>query len=117
MVDSAINASRNESIEADGLSIIERIEQFAEENPKAKQYWIDSELEAAEILVAMAASLKLLLNDENNDEEGRKTLNHYASEYRRNVAQGKALQYFRSLSDRDALEIYGLRILAKSLIH
>lgn len=97
--------------------VLVRMEQFSADlqarSARIEEYvWpITTEAEAAEILLAMAAALKIagrsLPRTERSDQA---TLKHYAQIYRRNVAQRKALDYLRTLDAADKLEIYGLVI-------
>lgn len=120
MTDSATNAkvngSRPQKSLADPARTIERLELYSEEHPDCKDYWVDTEIEAAGILLSMAASLKQMEDAVNHDDEGIKTLRKYANDYRQAVAQGKALNYFRTISDDDALTIFGMRIRARRII-
>ena len=128
MADSATTASGNGSadqkLNGDGdtsrdmahpAAILERIETYAEENPTATDYWIDTELEAASLLLAMAASLKHAEADI-VDRISIETLRKYANTYRAHVQQGKALYYLRTLTKEDEITLHGLVIRANRIV-
>jgi hypothetical protein len=128
MADSATNASENGSNDPktrddDRLTlehparIIERIEAWANDHPEAVDYWIDTEIEAASLLLAMAASLKHAEQDI-ADRISIETLRRYANTYRQHVQQGKALYYLRKLceGDEDLITLHGLTIRASRIV-
>ena len=119
MTDSATGASPGDSTPPDSMTpsnIMERLELHKEENPTAMEYWIETELEAAELLTAMAASLQLLRKDPNPEIANSEVLADYARLYRRTVAQGKAINYLRNLTDSDAISVHGMRIRARRIV-
>lgn len=119
MTDSATGASPGDSMPPGNTTpsnILERLEQFKEDNPTAMEYWIETEIEAAQLLIAMAASLKTLASDIKNDPAGVETFQNYARLYRRTVAQGKAINYLRNLTDTDSIAICGMRIRARRIV-
>ena len=119
MTDSATPALPTESRSRMNLEgpaeILQTLERYAEEHPEAKEYWIETEIDAAYLLLAMAASLKHLENDVTKDKDGIKTLRHYGHTYRQVVQKGNAIQYLHDLTEADALSIYGLRIRSKGV--
>jgi hypothetical protein len=123
MTDSVINASLCASKnpgkrDPDGpAEIISRLEQYKDDNPECIEYWVETDIDASYLLLAMAASLKHLEIDVNNDKDRIKTLRHYAHAYRTAVQKGNAINYLNSLTDEDALSIYGMRIRAKMTKH
>ena len=116
MTDSAETALSDESKNPGKETIIDQLERFAEENPGTETYWVDTEFEAAQILLAMAASLKLCETDITNDEAGLKKIREYANTYRQKCAQGKALNYLRTIDQSDELQIFGLTIKARRIV-
>lgn len=105
-MDSATPASPTGS---SGHNILERLERISVDEPERNEYQLTDEREAQAILTAMAASLKSLANDVKHKPD-RQVLLDYASTYRLQVLRGTALQYFRTLTDDDALVIFGLRL-------
>jgi hypothetical protein len=119
MTDSATTASPGDSPEPGNTTptnILERMEQYKEDNPTAIEYWIEDEIEAAQLLVAMAATLDLLINDVTYDKIGSDHLKEYSRTYKATVRQGKAISYLRNLADSDSIAIHGMRILARRIV-
>ncbi len=119
MTDSAMNASPADSPAPDNTiprNILERMEAYKEQHPTAFEYWIEDEIEAAQLLVAMAATLDTLINDVNYDKIGSDHLKEYSRTYKSTVRQGKAISYLRNLADTDAIAIHGMRIMARRII-
>ena len=95
--------------------ILERIEQYAEDHPDATEYIIHDELEAEQLLLAMAATIKLTAKSVRNAMD--KTLYlEIANKYRKAVIQQKALETFRAMTEDDQLELHGLKLLAPTII-
>ena len=119
MTDSATTASPNalkpRMTTESQTELLNRIEQYKDDHPESIEYWIETEIEAACLLIAMAASLKHLEVDVNNDKDRIKTLRHYAHTYRQVVQKGTAINYLHDLTDEDALSIYGMRIRARRI--
>jgi len=119
MTDSATNALPDDSTTPDNTTpsnILERMELYKEENPTAVEYWIETEIEAAQLLIAMAATLDVLSNDVSYDKIGAEHLKDYARTYKATVRQGKAINYLRNLADTDAIAIHGMRIMARRIV-
>lgn len=96
-------------------NIIERIETWVEHNPSATDYWIETESEAGELLIAMAAVLRL--NAKGIKEPGdRRLMRSIANDYIQHVQNSTALEHFRNMSDDDELKLYGVRMRARSLV-
>ena len=57
----------SEVVSTTHLNILDRIEVYAAENPAATEYWIRDEAIAAELLIALAASLKLAIAEIKDD--------------------------------------------------
>lgn len=98
--------------------VLERMESFSEAlqdqgAPESEFVWeLKTEEEAAEILLAMAAALALVVRDPDyRDKHGRRTVKDFCRLYRRNVSQRTALSYIRTLDVTDELSIYGLKIV------
>jgi hypothetical protein len=95
--------------------ILERLEQFAADNPMESEYRITSELEAEQLLIAIAAVVKN--NAEGiDDPKAAQKLRNIAHLYKQKVQRNQALEYLRELSDEVQLEIYGLKIVPTKLI-
>ena len=117
-MDSATDASQNDLSEEELVQsdlILERLERYAAENPDATEYRLDTEIEAQQLLIAMAAALKLMSKDI-EDRKDRQVLTNYANTYRQKVIHGKALEYIRELSEEDQLTIHGMKIVAPVII-
>lgn len=114
MTDDATNVSESPS-EARPSHILDRLEVWAEDHPEATSYLLTSELEAEELLLAMAAALKLVSRDVNNivDSDTART---YARTYRKAVTHRAALDYIRTLTKVDEIQIYGLKIEAPRVV-
>jgi len=112
MTASATTAPTPESIELlQPNRIQDRLEEWREKHPRAKEYRVTNELNAAEILILGAATLKCAY-DICNDPDQVKVLKTYAEEYRAACFQGKALRLISSMTAENQLEIIGLKIRA-----
>ena len=100
-----------------GLSghILERLEDYAEEHPEATEYRISSELEAEQILLAMAATIKHTSSSIRNKMDKSLYL-EIANKYRVAVIGGKALETFRAMTEEDQLELYGLKLTVTNIV-
>lgn len=96
----------------DTIHALAAIEAHAAAFPNATYYEITSELEAAQILLSMAAMIKQTAKSIRNPAD-KNTYREVASRYRAAVNQGKALQTFANMSEADQLELYGLKLVAK----
>jgi uncharacterized protein YjcR len=105
-MDSVMPVLRNGS---KGHNILERLERISVDEPERNEYQLTDESEAQAILTAMAASLMSLANDVKHKPD-RQVLLDYAATYRLQVLHKTALNYFRKLTDDDALVIFGLRL-------
>jgi len=110
MADSVTSASQPQSSEpATSGHILARMEEYSEEHPEATSYLISTELEAEELLLAIAATLKHLMRDvKHRDDQAQ--IKKIGQQYRLAVVQNRALDYIRGLTGDDELEIYGLKI-------
>lgn len=88
------------------------IEAHAAAFPDADIYEIETELEAAQILLSMAAMIKKTAKSIKNKHD-KATYREVASAYRRAVIQGKALETFANMTEADQLELYGLKLVAR----
>ena len=116
---SATNVSPGDSGQSETptpANIMERLEIYKEENPTAIDYWIETEIEAAMLLVAMAASLDLLISDPDFDKIAAEDLKKYSRIYKKTVRQGKAIHYLRELEDSDSIAVWGMRIRARRIV-
>jgi hypothetical protein len=122
MADIATTASEKTSNDP-GTSdhILERLEalsiQYHEEcRPDSEfVYQIQGEEEAAQILLAMAATIKHTAEGVRNKMDHAQYV-QIAADYRQAVVQGKALQTFREMTEDDQLEIYGLKLSARRIL-
>lgn len=91
--------------------VLERLEAWVEENPGATEYWIETELEAEQILLGMAAVIhQTMLAPTDLTQHDRRTLQDMANRYRLAVSQGRGLQTFREMTDEDQLHFMGVRL-------
>jgi hypothetical protein len=107
-MDSATSAKRNESTPPTE-NVLDRLQRLAVENPDLVEYQLTTELEAQELLIAMAAMLKVMIKDIHQAGDKR-TIQDYANEYRLAVIQGKAFEYIHELNPDDEFELFGLKI-------
>ncbi len=113
MVDIVTTASEKISNKAAASDhILERLEDLADQyanecRPKPWVYIINDEEEAAQILLAMAATIKHTAEAIHNQLD-KSSYVRIARQYRRAVVHGHALQTFRDMTADDQLEIYGL---------
>lgn len=104
MGESATNAS------VFGSSLADRINAWALEHPEATEYCINEELEARELLVTIAAAIKLMVGDMPKGHR-RELARKYRSDMLRAAAQAKAMDYVREQENAGApLEFIGLKI-------
>lgn len=122
MADTVTTASgKTSSAPAASDHILERLEalsiQYQEECRPASEfvYQIQGEEEAAQILLAMAATIKHTADGIRNKMDLALYL-QIAADYRKAVVQGKALQCFREMTEEDQLEIYGLKLSARRIM-
>lgn len=92
--------------------VLQRIEAFKAEHPEATEYLITTELEAEQVLLAIAATLKCILDDV-HDRDSKAEIKKIGQQYRLAVVQGRALDFIREIAaaDETALEIHGVRIV------
>lgn len=115
-MDSVINAKGNGSPPPSANEhILDRLQRLAVENPDLAEYQLTTELEAQELLTAMAAMLKVMIKDVDHPDDKRQ-LKDYANEYRHAVIQGNALNYLHKLNPEDELELFGLKITTSVII-
>ena len=109
-----MTASRKGSnaLAQDTVHALAAIEAHAAAFPDATIYEITTELEAAQILLSMAAMIKRTAKDVANKMD-RNTYLETASAYRRAVNRGKALSTFANMTEADQLELYGLKLVAR----
>ncbi len=91
--------------------ILDKIEGYSLMNPEATFYVVESELEAAQLLLAMAAMIRLTAKDVTSKLDRAQYLK-VAREYRKAVIDGQALNKFRDMTEADQLELYGLKLVA-----
>lgn len=94
--------------------VLERLEALAEQyddecKPKPWIYIITDAEEASQILLAMAAVIKITSKDVRNAMD-KATYLEVAADYRKAVVRGEALQTFRNMTEEDQLELYGLTL-------
>lgn len=115
MADIATTASEKTSKnQGESDHVLERLEaladQYADEcRPKPWIYLITDAEEASQILLAMAAVIKVTSKSVRNAMDKRTYLD-VAAGYRKAVVTGQALQTFRNMTDEDQLELYGLTL-------
>jgi hypothetical protein len=115
MTDSATTVSPAELRRQGPRKTLERIEAYAEDHPEAEEYLLEGEQEAAEVLIAMAGTMKVIQADLAPGVD-RDTVYEICKTYRQAVAKGKATELFRAMSEDDQLEIYGLRLRMRQIL-
>jgi hypothetical protein len=95
--------------------VLERIEQWAEENPEATEYILTGEDEAAQVLLAIAATIKLTARGIENQRDKALYMAH-ARRFRQRVVKGEALECFREMTEDDQLELYGKVLVAPRIV-
>lgn len=95
--------------------ILEQMEQYAEDNPLATEFYLENEEQAAQILLSMAASIKHLVKDVKHKEDQRHMVT-IANQYRKAVIHNRALELFCNMTDEDQLEMYGLKLLVRRIV-
>jgi len=115
MTDSATSVSPAELRRQGPQRILERIEAYAEEYPEAEEYLLEGEEDAAQVLIAMAGTMKVITADMGQGVD-RDTVKEICRSYKKAVAQGKATELFRAMSEEDQLEIYGLRLRMRQIL-
>ena len=113
-MESATPASNNGSSDP-RENILDKLQRLANEDPTLEAYHITTEIEAQELLLAMAAMLKVMAKDV-KVEIDRRVLKDYANQYRAATIQGKAMEYLRELDADDELELFGLKITVPAII-
>ena len=92
--------------------LVERLVAWAKENPTAEEYCLGDELEARQLLVIIAAHLKVTLaGTESVGVEERNKVNGIMRDMRAACAQARAMEYIAELNITDQLEFIGLRIM------
>jgi len=86
-----------------------KIKQFSVSNPDAEEYCLNSEIEAGELLVYMAAACENMSNQkrQEGDKAYVKKLNHQCGVFKGHFKNGTALGYIAS----QHLELHGLRLV------
>ena len=112
MMDSATDVSPHASPD---LNIMERLEMYSLENPSRTEYQVTTELEAQEILTAMAASLTMIASDMAKGAD-RNVMQDFAASYRLAVVRKDALQLFRDIAGVDDLVIFGLKLTVPVIV-
>lgn len=100
-----------------GLPIADRIALWLQENPDASEYCVNEEIEAKELLLGIAATIKAMMIDvkDRNDYAQVKAIRNAMC---RAAAQSKAIPYIRELNKTDPLEFLGVRItVPEEIIH
>lgn len=103
---------RSSALAQDTIHALAAIEAHAAAFPDATFYEITSELEAAQILLSMAAMIKQTAKSI-RDPADKNTYREVANRYRAAVNQGKALETFANMTEDDQLELYGLKLVAR----
>ena len=114
MTDSVPDAPGSASSTPGMPPIIARLEAWAEDHPGA-DYWVDSEAEAADILVALMAILRMLMRDL-EDEEDRETLRALCRRYQVAVMRRRALDLLRDQTEDDQISIMGVPIRSRRVV-
>ena len=94
------------------VAIIDEIEEYSIEHPDATEYVVETELVAAQILLAMAAMIKLTARTIQSQHD-RSIYVATARKYRLAVQHGNAKQLFRDMTEEDQLELHGLKLVVR----
>ncbi len=97
--------------------LIERISAWARDHPEANKYCLGDELEARQLLLVIAATMKQTArgcSDLSSDE--RQTLKRIGQDMRKAAAQAMAMDYVRALNMTDQLEFLGLEIHTPEIV-
>lgn len=95
--------------------ILNRLEQYAEENPEKREYRITSELEAEQLLLAMAAILRSQARGMDDLKDAR-VLTQYAHIYKQKVQRNMAMEYIRELGEEESLYLFGLKLTVSPIV-
>ncbi len=99
------------------VEILSRIEEYALDNPDATEYWIETEIEAEQILLAMASVIKLQIkNTPTLSSHDKAMMRNIARKYKVAVREAKAGQLFRDMTEDDQLELRGLRLRVRDWV-
>ncbi len=105
------------SVKDSTQELTSRIAAWARDHPEASQYCLGDELEARELCLVIAATMKETVrgcSDMTSDE--RQTVKRIGQELRKAAAQGAAMDYIRALNQRDQLEFIGLEITTPDIV-
>lgn len=113
-MDSATDVSRKGST---APNILERLELISLEQPEQTEYLVTTEIEAQEILTAMAASLTMIASGMDKGPD-RQVITDYAAQYRLAVVRASGLELLRELAGNpdDELVIYGLKLTVPVIV-
>lgn len=95
-------------------NVLERIEQYSVDQPEATEFYIYDELEAQQILLAMAAMIHETVGDVKHEMD-REQYKEIARKYRKAVIDEKAMELFREMTEEDQLVILGLKLKAPNI--
>ena len=119
MADIATTASEKTSNDpAASSNILVRLEALADELAEAGEpmiYYLKDEEEAAHVLLAMAAMIKITAKDVRNATD-KSVYVGIARSYRKAVRHGNALETFRKMTEEDQLEFAGLELRANRIV-
>lgn len=115
MTDSARTVSPGALKRQGPQRILEQIEAYADEHPEAEEFLLEGEEQAAQVLIAMAGTMKVIQADLEPGVD-RQTVKDICQSYRQAVVKGKATELFRSMTEEDQLEIYGLRLRMRRVL-
>ena len=91
--------------------IHKRIAQFASDNPDSTEYCLNTELEAAQLCLEIAASAEHIARNEHNNRAKSNAYRHEASILKGYVSSKSALLYFTAMDT--PLEMFGLELTAE----
>ena len=115
MTDTVTPASgKTSSDQGESDHVLQRLEALADQyedecRPQPWVYIIRDAEEASQILLAMAAVIKLTAQSVRNAMD-KQTYLDIAADYRLAVVRGEALQTFRHMTEQDQLTLYGLTL-------
>ena len=117
MADSVTPASKPESREPGAALILERLEAYKQQNPNVQAYYLTSEEEARDLLIAMVGTFELILKDPKFDNEAsRAEIGKYQRQYHDAIQSGECLVFFRELADHEQLSLYGMQLKVSPML-
>lgn len=113
MTDSATSVSRSASSgqsEPRMPRILQQIEEYADEHPEAQAYYLSTEDDARDLLVAIMSTLRITMQNSTLSRQEKEEIGRHAMSYHEAIQSGECLNFVRLLTEDDELAIYGLTL-------